>query len=94
MKIQGYLLLVFVVLFSACSSVTLKVEEKHAISANKIDRLGRGTTVAQVRRILGTPETIIKTKRGEFYFYKDLSLKSCWVELTHEGIVQDIEWSD
>lgn len=94
-KVVLALALVAVSAAPACYTAPLGVEDKNAITGQKISTIREGrTTKDNLTELFGEPEMEIKSEDMWVCFYKDLNLNSLRVLLSEEGTVMEFEWSD
>lgn len=88
-------ILLSVVLFSACTTSSLMVGEKSQITKEKVAKIEQGKSDKNsLHGLFGEPEMEIPTSEGSYHFYKDLSLHSLWVVFDSDGTVESFRWAE
>jgi len=81
-------------IISGCSTPSLGLGYRQAITKEKVARIKIGeTTRDKLNEMFGEPEMKVLTSDGVTYFYKDLNLNSLWAVFDDEWILRDYEWS-
>jgi hypothetical protein len=95
MKRNLLLVISLTLAIGACSTASLHVPTKQAITEERVDKIVVGkTTKEELVKMFGKPETRIASEDGLVYFFKDDSLASLWVVFDEDWLVKEIEVSD